>query len=132
MGGDALQGARHYASKGETLLSLTDFTRGDINGRVGGGQCCIVKWQHCKSATSLGHVAGRHYRGRNQDNACEEFQGLIGVKTPQAEEAVGIASCDEDMSLVLAPWGRNQWRRRRCSCLSNTNSKGTCIWKRAV
>ncbi len=42
MGGDALQGARHHALEGETLLSLTDFTKGDVKGTVGGRHCTMT------------------------------------------------------------------------------------------
>ncbi len=88
------------------MLLFINVTRGDINGRVGG---TIL---HCKMATLQEEMC----RGRHHCNARKESQGFRVVKIPEAEGAVRIATgngivemvgCDEDMSLGLGSWGRN-------------------------
>ncbi len=68
----------------------------------------------CKIAKSLGHVAGRHCRGRHQGNESKESQGFGGAKTQETEGTVGtatgdiivkMAGCDEDMSLGFGSTG---------------------------
>ncbi len=99
MGGDSLQGARHYASKGETLLSLTDFTRGDIKGRVGG--------RHCTMATLLDEklqkdsVVGErmHYETSCLTGlGCREIHSVMLRDGNMAK--IAIASCHDDMSCL--------------------------------
>ncbi len=89
---------------GKILLLLVNVTREDINGRVGGAML------HCKMATLQEEMC----RGRHQGNAQGESQRFRGIKIPEAEGTIRIATGKsiiemtghyEDMSLGLGSVG---------------------------